>query len=98
QIQIVAAAGAAVLLVPWRAVADSDVEEVEIGIVGHGIPYGSAPAELPPFARPGLCSALEVSALERFRGIAGHGVEPPDQIACVWIVGGHIAAHAHFGS
>ena len=63
QEQVVAAAGAAVLLIPRRAVAGADVEQVELRVVRHRIPDRAAAAELPPFAVPGLRGLLRESAL-----------------------------------
>ena len=38
------------MVVPGRAVADADVEQVELGVVGDGVPDGAAAAGLPPLA------------------------------------------------
>ncbi len=98
QEQVVAAAGAANLRVPGRTVADPDVQQVEFRVVGHGIPHGSAAAELPPLAGPGLRRHLQDRVFKRLRGIAGHGVETPRHFAGRRIVGRNVAAHAELGA
>ena len=98
QEQVVAAAGAAVLLVPRRAVAGADVEQVELRVVGHRVPDRAAAAELPPLAVPGLRGLLENRRFERLRRIAGHGVEAPQHLAGLRVVGGDVAAHAELGA
>jgi hypothetical protein len=98
EIEIVAAARRADLLVPGGSVADTDIEQVEIGIVGHRIPHGAAAAELPIFAGPGLGGLLQIGRLGALRGIARHGVEAPELLAALGIVSGDIAAHAIFGA
>src|SRR6478672_11803812 len=81
QEQVVTTAGAPELPIPRRAVADTDVKQVEVGVVGHRVPDGSAAAERPPLTRPGLCCFLELRLLERFRRIARHGIETPGLLA-----------------
>ncbi len=90
--QIVAALGAADLGIPRRAVAGTEIDAVEIGIVGDRIPGGAAPAMLPPFAGPGLRRHCLGIVLEALRRIARHGVEAPQPLAARGIVGGDIAA------
>ena len=78
QVQVVAAARAAVLLVPRRAVADADVEQVELRVVGHRVPHRAAAADLPPLAaRPGRRRPLQRGRFKGLRRIARHGVEAP---------------------
>ena len=60
QVQIVAAAGAAELAAPRRAVARSDVEQVELRVVGHRVPGGAAAADLPPVVRSRSSRRLRV--------------------------------------
>src|SRR5207248_6444068 len=49
-VKIVAATGAARVLVPRSSIAGPDVEQVELGVIGHGLPDGSSAAEFPPGA------------------------------------------------
>ncbi len=94
QEQIVAAAGAAKPLVPRRSVAHADVEQVELGVIGHRVPHGAAAAKGPPLALPGGRGRLEDGRLERLRGVARHRVEAPRELAGRAVVGGDVAAHA----
>ncbi len=98
QEQVVALALAAERMVPWRAVAGADVEQIELGIIGHRVPHGAAAADPPPLAAPSLCGHLENRALEALRRIAGHGIEAPRELAGCRIVGRHVAAHAELGA
>src|SRR6185436_19012055 len=85
-------------LVPRRAVACANVQELRIGVVRERIPRGAAAAELPPLPFPGLRRRLERLRLERLRRIAGHDVEAPDELAGLGIVRRHEAAHAELGA
>jgi len=91
---VVAAAGAADALIPGTAVADADVEEIQLGIVGNRIPHGAAAAALPPFAGPGGRGLLEDRILERLRRVSRHSVEAPGELAGLGVVGGDVATHA----
>src|SRR5690606_38278513 len=95
---VVAAARAAQRLVPRRAVPRTDIEEIELGIVGHRIPYRAAAAEPPPFAVPGLGGHGHRVALEALCRIAGHGEESPCELAGLRIERGDVAAHAVLGT
>ena len=94
--EVVAAAGAAQGLVPGRTVADADVQQVEFGVVGHGVPYGAAAAEVPPFTGPGVCGRGHHVAFVAISRVAGDGIEAPGLLAAVGVIGGHVAAHAVF--
>jgi len=96
--EIVAAAGAASGAVPGSAVADAEIDEIEIGVVGDGVPDGAASAEFPPLAGPGFCGFFENGRLKWLGRIARHGVEAPGHFSGVGIVGGDVAAHAVFRS
>ena len=94
QVEIVAPPFRAIELVPGRAVADADIEQVELRIVGHRIPDRAAAAEPPPLAVPGLGRAAQMLALEAVRRVAGDGVEAPELVAVGRVIGGDVAAHA----
>ena len=99
QVQVVAPARAAVLLVPRRAVAHTDVEQVEFGVVGHRVPNRAAAADLPPLAaRPGRRRPFQRGRLEGLRRVARHRVEAPFHVAGFGVVGAHVATHAQFGA
>jgi len=66
-------------VVPRRAVADADIEQVEFRIVGHGVPHGPPAAQPPPFTAPRPGGHLQGRALEAVGGIAGHRIKPPRQ-------------------
>ncbi len=91
--KVVAAAGTAQSPIPGGAVADTDVEQVEFGVVGHGIPDCSAATELPPLAVPGLGDAPHGFVFEPVGGISGHGIETPDALAGLGLVGVEVAAN-----
>src|SRR5262245_36122956 len=82
-------------MIPRAAVADTDVQQIELRVVRHRIPYRSAAAVLPPFAAPGLRGLLQCRALESVGGVAGDGVEPPHLLARRRIVRRDKTAHAH---
>ncbi len=85
-------AGAPDLAVPRPAVAGADVDAVELGVVGHGVPGLPAAAELPPLAGPGLRRHLHRGVLEAVGRVAGHDPEAPGLLAALGVVGGDIAA------
>jgi hypothetical protein len=98
QEQIVAAAGAAVLLVPRRAIAGADVQQIELRIVGHRIPdrcrrRRASTTRRARSWRPARGSALRTAATDR-----RHGIEPPQHLARLRVVGGDVAAHAELGA
>ncbi len=63
---------------PWRAVAGTDVHQVQFRVVRHAVPYGSPAAELPRAVRiPGRCSGLELGMLVWSFDPARHGIEAP---------------------
>ncbi len=94
--QVVAAAGAAHLGVPGRAVAAADVEQVEVRIIGHAVPRRAAAAVVPPVAMPGGIGDLH--GLVRSGAVvvllAGDHVELPLLLAGLGVVAGHEAAGA----
>src|SRR5262249_45984541 len=55
-------------------------------------------ADLPPLAVPGRQGLLERLRLLWLRGIAGHGVEAPDLLARVRVVGRHVSAYPELGA
>ena len=100
--QIIAVAGRAYRLVPVGGVAGADIEQVQLGIIGHRIPRGAPAAAAvlmrPPFPRPGLRGEL-FQRLVRYlavglAGIAGHDVKTPDLGPGVRIIGADITPRA----
>ena len=99
QEQVVALALAAPDRIPQRAVADTDVEQVQLRVVGEGVPGGSAAALLDErAAMPGLLGDLHSLAFGRLVRVAGDGEEAPGLFAGFGIVGGDVAAHAELGA
>ncbi len=96
EVEVVAAAGATDVAVPGNAVAGAEVDEIQLGVVGDGIPRGSARALLEPLAGvfPGLRRLLHRLGFERLVGIAGNRVRAPVELTAVGIVGGHVTSHA----
>ncbi len=85
-------------MVPGTAVADAEIEDVELRIVGHRIPHGAAAAVLPPLAGPRLRGALHQRVLEAVLRIAGHCVETPEHLAGDRVIRGYVTAHAHLAA
>src|SRR6185312_3574025 len=90
--QVVAAPGAAHLLVPRRAVPRADQNLVELGVVGEAVPGIAAAAVGPPLTFPGLGGHLLSFVLEAVGGIARNDVEAPDLLSGLGIVGRDVAA------
>ena len=106
QVEIVAfaapvGAGAAIGAVPRGSVADAEIEQVELGIVGHRIPHRTAAADAvlarQRVAAPGLGRRLQIVG-RVIALIAGHGVEAPQLFAIRRVIGSDIAAHAELGA
>ncbi len=95
-VEVGAALRAAILADPRAALRSSDVEQVEIGIVGDAVPDRAAAAEFPPFPGPGLGRGFHGFVLERLGGIAGNGVEAPDELSGFRVVRGNEAARGVF--
>ena len=97
QEQVVAAAGAAELLRVGRTVAGGEIDEVQLGIEGDGVPVVAAAAALPPLAAPGLGGrghdGVRGDAVG-LRRVAGDDVELPALFAGGRVIGGHVAARA----
>ena len=97
QVEVVTAAGAADMTVPGRAVTHADVEQVELRVVGHGVPDGAAAPNFPPFApAPGAHGRLEVLAFDGIVRVARDRIEAPGLIPRFRVVGGDEAADAVF--
>ena len=97
--QVVALALGAQAVVPERAVADADVEQVEFGVVGHRIPRRAAAALLPVLvAMPGLADHRDGVALVAPGRVAGDGEETPGLLSGRGVIRGDIAADAEFGA
>ena len=93
-VEVVAAAGRAIRLVPGAAVADTDVEQVELRVVGHGVPHGPAATQGPPLTLPGRLGDLERRRCVGARA-GRHRVEAPELLAVLAVVGRDVAAYAH---
>src|SRR5208282_2052765 len=96
--KILAALRTPILLVPRSAVANADVQKIKLRIVDDGVPNRAAASDLPPCAGPRLCSLRENRLFEWFRRIARDGIKAPHQLACLRVIGRHVAAHAEFGT
>ena len=95
QVQVVAAAGAAQVAVPRRAVAGADVKQIQLRVVDDRIPHRAAAADLEPLgAVPRRQRFLERLVLLRLRRIAGHRIETPRELPGFSVVGRHVSAHA----
>ena len=94
-------AGRAVGAVPGAAIADPDIEQVEIGIIGHRIPHRAPAADRVAFAQhvhvPGLGCLLEIGGRVGALLAFGDGVELPQLLAVIRVIGRDKAAHAEFG-
>ena len=95
---IVALARAAIALIPFGPVTDTEINQIELGIIGDAFPNGAAATALPPLAMPGLGGFCENRLFHGLRGIAGHGVEAPGKLAGLGVVSRDIAAHPVFGA
>ena len=88
-------------MVPGGAIADTDQQLVEIGIVDDRVPYRAAAAQFPPVAMPGCAGEafkrfVRCGAIGPVRRISGHCIEAPDQLPAIRVIGGQIAADAQF--
>ena len=97
EVEIIAFALAAIKLVPRRAIADADIEQVKLGIIGHRIPHGATATLLPIFALPRRFGAFEMRRLI-LAGRIGHRIKAPHFLAGFGIIGGQETAHAHFSA
>ena len=93
-VEIVAAAGRAIGLVPGTSIAHPDIEQVELGVIRHRIPHGPAATERPPVALPGGLGAPQMRRCIGARPVRD-GVEAPESLSVVAVVRRHIAAYAH---
>ena len=79
-------------MVPRRAIAGTDIENIEVWVIGHGVPNGAAAAGLlPTFAEP---SAFGLFSQNLVRGRAvwltlwiGGRIETPGHLAGCRIIG-----------
>ena len=92
EIQVVAAAGTAVIARPRGAVAGTDVDEIGGRVVGQAVPRRAAAAVLPPLALPALEGHLHRSILEALGRIARHDEPAPRLLARGRVVGREEAA------
>ena len=94
-------AGAAIGAVPRAPVADPDIEQAKIRVIGHRIPHRAAAADRVIGAQhvhvPGFGGLLEIGGCVFALPSLWHRVELPQLLAAIGIIGGDKAAHAEFG-
>ena len=90
--QVVAAFRAANLSVPWRAIACTYIELVQLLVIGKGMPGITAATVLPPFARPGFGRHFHGCVFETICRVTRHDVELPRFFTGVGIVGSYPAS------
>src|SRR6266403_630342 len=98
QEEIVALVRAARAAAPFEAVADSEIQQIEIGIVRNGVPHRAAATVFPPLSRPGLRGPSHRVVLKRLRWISGYGVEAPGQLAGFGVVSGNVPSYSVFSA
>src|SRR5690606_23115910 len=96
--QVVTTTRTAPLCVPGGTIADTDVDEVGLRIIGDGVPYRTAATQEPPLAIPGFGSPAHGFVLEAVGRVARHGVEAPGQLTTLGIIGAEIASYAELGT
>ena len=83
---------------PRRAVADAEIDLVEVRVVDDGVPDRPAAADLPPLAAlPCVGGVFHFRVFERQGRIARHREEAPDLLARRGVVRGDVAPHAILG-
>src|SRR3546814_12041645 len=79
------------LVIPRRAISSAEIDGVEFGVIGDGVPHGAAAAVFPPFARPALRSnprrLVVVDA-----GLARPRPESPELLAGLGVLRLHLPA------
>ena len=75
-VEIVAAAGRAIGLVPGTSIAHPDIQQIELGVIRHRVPHGPAAAARPPVALPGGLGAPQMRRCIGARPVRD-GVEAP---------------------
>ena len=101
--EIVALAARALHVVPRRPVPDTDIQQVEVRIIGHRVPHrATAARRLPDAVRPGGARLRRHDAVGRravgFAIRIGRGVETPDQLPRLRVIGREVAADAVLGA
>src|ERR1700722_9360743 len=96
--EIVPSAGAAVVAIPRRAVAGSEVNEIQKGVVRDSVPDSPAATHVPPVPIPRSGRGSQHRRLEAVGRVPRHSVETPDQLAARGVVGGEIAPDAEFAA
>src|SRR3546814_16725642 len=79
------------LVIPRRAISSSEIDGVEFGVTGDGVPHGAAAAVFPPFARPALRSDPRRLVVVD-DGLARHRPASPELLAGLGVIRRHIAA------
>src|ERR1700719_2529633 len=86
------------LLIPFDSVGGTEVEHVELRIIGDATPDRAATTLVPPFAGPSLGSFSHGRVFESFRRIAGYRVEAPYQLAGDGVVSRYVSTHTVLGA
>src|SRR5438445_12521376 len=96
--EIVSALGAASAAGPRSAVADAEVDEIKVGVVGDRVPDGAASAQFASLPLPSLRGFLEDGRFVGLRRIPGDRVEAPNHLSSTGVVSGNVATHAVLGA
>ena len=76
-----------------RAVADTDIEDIQLGVVDNGIPNSATTADLPPLTGPGFSGHRHQLIFKAIGGVARNRIKPPRLLAGCGIIGTDITAH-----
>src|SRR5258708_24021736 len=96
--EIVSTLGAASAGGRRSRVADTEVDEIKVGVVGDRVPDGAASAQFASLPLPSLRSFLEDGRFVGLRRIPGDRVETPNHLSRVGVVGRDVATHAVLGA
>src|SRR5690606_24643998 len=93
QKQVVATTRTAKVAIPGCTITSAHVQQVQLWVVGHGIPGRTSKSVLPEtIRRPGLCSHFELRMFKAFLWITGHCIESPRHLPGITMVGCYIPA------
>ena len=84
---------------PGRTVSHTEIDDIEVGVIDDGIPYGATASDFPPISTlPGLRRLLKLGMFKGERGVARYGKEAPDHFSSLGVVGAHIATNTELGT